>query len=113
MSAESYDKQNALLIAKTLNCTQGNCEPPLDAPFHMQDVWNLSDFGFACTVTECIPGRYLRIRALKKLKSMTTNSFVIKQIDKYLSDNTKWDSQIADNLAFDLRHLRKKRKEPT
>lgn len=108
MSVESEDRRNALLITNRLNGLQNNTTPPWGTPGYIREVWSLSDFGFACTVTECIPSRYLRKRALKKLKVMTKSIIVLEQIDKYLANDRKWDSQIADRLAFDLQDVRKR-----
>ena len=109
MSQDDEDKRNALIIASRLNGSQNN-SIPLGMIGPTRDCWNLSDFGFACTIMECVPSRYLRIRALKWLKRVTRNIIVLEQIDKYLKDDMKWDSQIADRLAFDLQAARKKLK---
>ncbi len=110
MSQDDEDKRNAILIANGLNCSQCNTHPTPGTDCVTRCVWNLSDFGFAYTVTKCVPSRHLRIRALKKLKEMTGVIFVIEQISKYLNSDTEWDSQIADRLAFDLQDARKKLK---
>lgn len=110
MLAKDENKKNALLIANKLNESQNNSEPPRSASGPMRDVWNLGDFGFAFTVTKCIPSRNLRIRALNKLKEMTSNLVVLEQIDKYLADDKKWDSDITDRIAFDLQSAREKLK---
>ena len=108
MSQNDEDQRNALLIAQMLNGSQNNSRPTPGTRGPAREVWNLSDFGFACNITECVPSRYLRIRALKKLKELTRNVKVLEQITKYLKNDTKWDSDIADRLAFDLKDTKKK-----
>ena len=100
MTAEALDKENALKIARKLNSLQANSEPPIDTPWWMRNVWNLSDFGFAYVITQVVPSRYLRRRALTKLAQMTKNDIVISQIHNYLENDSKWDSHSQDNCVF-------------
>jgi len=100
------DKRNIDKIVKVLNANQNNSDPPRNANTMIRDVWNLSDFGFAFEITKAVPCRYLRIRALKKLLNMTRSSIVVEQINKYLENPSKYDSNIADGLAFELKELR-------
>lgn len=101
----ALDMANIQKIAKALNGSQCNTRILYDVSAPMREVWNLSDFGFAYEVTKAVHSRYLRIRALKRLLSITKNSVVIKQIDKYLADDKKWDSDIVDKLSADIKIL--------
>ena len=99
------DRENYEKIARVLNSNQNNSHRINAHNFISQEVWNLSAFGFALVVTRAVPSRYLRIRCLKRLMEVTSNEIVMDQITEYLSDDKKHDSQVADNLSFELKRL--------
>jgi hypothetical protein len=99
------DRENYEKIVRALNRKQCNTFVPWKASGPQRSVWNLSDFGFALEVTRAVPSRYLRIRCLKRLLEITSNPTVASQIETYLLDDKKHDSQIADNLSFELERL--------
>jgi hypothetical protein len=105
---EEEDMKNAMVIAGILNMRQCNTEPYGHILSAAQNVMNLSDFGFALSVSEAVPSRDLRLRALKRLREITRAEFVKKQIDEYLEDDHKWDYQVVDNLAFELKRCKEK-----